>query len=170
MDEPTNHLDIASKNVLKKALKQFDGTLILVSHDRDFLQDLASSVFSFREGGIKRYLGDINYFLEQHELEDMRAVEMKTKKEKSSENASKGGKQGHADQKQKKKLQNKLSKIESEISDVEKKIGLDDVEIAKNFDLLQENEQFFKNYQQKKSRVEELMASWEVIQEQIDQI
>ncbi len=170
MDEPTNHLDIASKNVLKKALKQFDGTLILVSHDRDFLQDLASSVFSFREGGIKRYLGDINYFLEQHELEDMRAVEMKSKKEKSSENTSKGGKQGHADQKQKKKLQNKLSKLESEISDLEKKIGLDDVEIAKKFDLLQENEQFFKDYQQKKSRVEELMASWEVIQEQIDQI
>ena len=170
MDEPTNHLDIASKNVLKKALKQFDGTLILVSHDRDFLQDLASSVFSFREGGIKRYLGDINYFLEQHELEDMRAVEMKSKKEKSSENTSKGGKQGHADQKQKKKLQNKLSKLESEISDLEKKIGLDDVEIAKKFDLLQENEQFFKDYQQKKSRVEELMASWEVVQEQIDQI
>jgi len=170
MDEPTNHLDIASKNVLKKALKQFDGTLILVSHDRDFLQDLASTVFSFREGGIKKYLGDINYFLEQHELEDMRAVEMKSKKEKSSESSSKGGKQGHADQKQKKKLQNKLSKIESEISDLEKKIGSDDVEIAKNFDLLQENEQFFKAYQQKKSRVEELMASWEVIQEQIDQV
>ena len=84
MDEPTNHLDIASKNVLKRALKQFEGTLILVSHDRDFLQDLASTVYSFREGGIKEYLGDINYFLEQHELEDMRAVEMKTKKESSA--------------------------------------------------------------------------------------
>jgi len=170
MDEPTNHLDIASKNVLKKALKQFDGTLILVSHDRDFLQDLASTVFSFREGGIKKYLGDINYFLDQHELEDMRAVEMKSKKEKSSESSSKGGKQGHADQKQKKKLQNKLSKIETEISDLEKKIGSDDIEIGNNFDLLQENEQFFKAYQQKKSRVEELMASWEVVQGQIDQI
>jgi len=63
MDEPTNHLDIASKNVLKRALKQFEGTLILVSHDREFLQDLASTVYSFREGGIKEYLGDINYFL-----------------------------------------------------------------------------------------------------------
>ena len=170
MDEPTNHLDIASKNVLKKALKEFDGTLILVSHDRDFLQDLASTVFSFREGGIKQYLGDINYFLDQHELEDMRAVEMKSKKEKSSVGSVKGGKQGHADQKQKKKLQNRLSKIESEISDLEKKISNDDIEIAKNFEILQENEQFFKGYQQKKSRVEELMASWEEVQEQIDQI
>ena len=170
MDEPTNHLDIASKNVLKKALKEFDGTLILVSHDRDFLQDLASTVFSFREGGIKQYLGDINYFLDQHELEDMRAVEMKSKKEKASSGSVKSGKQGHADQKQKKKLQNKLSKIESEISDLEKKISSDDIEIAKNFEILQENEQFFKAYQQKKTRVEELMASWEEVQEQIDQI
>lgn len=170
MDEPTNHLDIASKNVLKRALKQFDGTLILVSHDRDFLQDLASTVFSFREGGIKQYLGDINYFLEQHELEDMRAVEMKTKKEKSSAGSSKVGKKGYADQKQKKKLQNKLSKIETEISDLEKKISNDDIEIAKNFEILQENEQFFKVYQQHKSRLDELMASWEEIQEQIDQI
>ena len=170
MDEPTNHLDIASKNVLKRALKQFEGTLILVSHDRDFLQDLATMVYSFREGGIKQYLGDINYFLDQHELEDMRAVEMKSKKEKASASSVKGGKQGHADQKQKKKLQNKLSKIETEISDLEKKIGNDDIEIANNFEILQENEQFFKGYEQKKSRVEELMASWEVIQEQIDQI
>jgi len=170
MDEPTNHLDIASKNVLKKALREFDGTLILVSHDRDFLQDLASTVFSFREGGIKQYLGDINYFLDQHELEDMRAVEMKSKKEKASSGSVKSGKQGHADQKQKKKLQNKLSKIESEISDLEKKISSDDIEIAKNFEILQENEQFFKAYQQKKTRVEELMASWEEVQEQIDQI
>ena len=95
---------------------------------------------------------------------------MKSKKEKSSTGSVKGGKQGHADQKQKKKLQNRLSKIESEISDLEKKISNDDIEIAKNFEILQENEQFFKGYQQKKSRVEELMASWEEVQEQIDQI
>ena len=169
MDEPTNHLDIASKNVLKRALKQFEGTLILVSHDRDFLQDLASTVYSFREGGIKEYLGDINYFLEQHELEDMRAVEMKTKKE-SIANAAKGGKQNHADQKQRKKLQNRLSKIEAEISDLEKKLINDDAQIAENFKLLQEDEQFFTLYNDKKSRVEELMSQWEEVQEQIDSI
>ena len=170
MDEPTNHLDIASKNVLKRALKQFEGTLILVSHDRDFLQDLASTVYSFREGGIKEYLGDINYFLEQHELEDMRAVEMKSKKEQTSAKASKGGKQSHLDQKQKKKLQNKLSKIEADISDLEKKIINDDAEIAENFELVKENELFFKSYQEKKSNLEDLMTLWENVQEQMDQL
>jgi len=170
MDEPTNHLDIASKNVLKKALKQFDGTLILVSHDRDFLQDLASTVYSFREGGIKEYLGDINYFLEQHEMEDMRAVEMKSEKAKPVNEAPKGGKQGHVDKKQKKKLQNRLSKIEAEISDLEKKIIDDDAEIAENFQLLQENKHFFEAYEKKKSRVEDLMMQWEEVQEQMESL
>jgi ATP-binding cassette subfamily F protein 3 len=170
MDEPTNHLDIASKNVLKKALKQFEGTLILVSHDRDFLQDLASTVYAFRDGGIKEYLGDINYFLEQHELEDMRAVEMRSEKQTQSKGAVKSGKNGHADQKQKKKLQNKLSKIEAEISVLEKKIIDDDAEIAENFNVLKENAQFFAAYEQKKSQVAELMNLWEEVQEKLESL
>ena len=61
MDEPTNHLDIKSKNVLKEALKRFEGTLILVSHDRDFLQGLTNTVYEFKDQKIKEYLGDIDY-------------------------------------------------------------------------------------------------------------
>ena len=78
MDEPTNHLDIASKNVLKEALKQFNGTLILVSHDRDFLQGLTTTVFGFKDKVIKEYLGDIDYFLEQHQIENLREAEKRT--------------------------------------------------------------------------------------------
>ena len=78
MDEPTNHLDIASKNVLKEALKQFNGTLILVSHDRDFLQGLTSTVLGFKDKIIKEYLGDIDYFLEQHQMENLREAEKRT--------------------------------------------------------------------------------------------
>ncbi|MDG1508504.1 MAG: ABC-F family ATP-binding cassette domain-containing protein, partial [Flavobacteriaceae bacterium] len=78
MDEPTNHLDIASKNVLKEALKQFNGTLIVVSHDRDFLQGLTSTVFGFKDKVIKEYLGDIDYFLEQHKMENLREAEKRT--------------------------------------------------------------------------------------------
>ena len=78
MDEPTNHLDIASKNVLKEALQSFKGTLILVSHDRDFLQGLTSTVYGFKDKEIKEYLGDIDYFLEQHKIENLREAEKKT--------------------------------------------------------------------------------------------
>ena len=75
MDEPTNHLDIKSKNVLKEALKQYEGTLLLVSHDRDFLQGMSNIVYEFKDQKIKEYLGDINFFLEQRNLENMRSEE-----------------------------------------------------------------------------------------------
>ena len=77
MDEPTNHLDIKSKNVLKQALQNFDGTLILVSHDRDFLQGLTNKVYEFKDGSIKEYLGDIDFYLEQRKVDDFRAIEKK---------------------------------------------------------------------------------------------
>ena len=78
MDEPTNHLDIQSKNVLKSALQNFDGTLILVSHDREFLQGLNDVVYEFKDQKIKPYLGDVDFYLEQRQLENMREAELKT--------------------------------------------------------------------------------------------
>jgi ATP-binding cassette subfamily F protein 3 len=79
MDEPTNHLDIKSKSVLKQALVKFDGTLILVSHDRDFLQDLTNKVYEFKSQNIKEYLGDIDFYLNQRKIEDFREIEKKDK-------------------------------------------------------------------------------------------
>jgi len=79
MDEPTNHLDIKSKNVLKQALIKFDGTLILVSHDRDFLQNLTNKVYEFKDQKIKEFLGDIDYYLDQRQVESFREIEKKEK-------------------------------------------------------------------------------------------
>merc|ERR1712098_278079 len=78
MDEPTNHLDIQSKNVLKEALANFEGTLILVSHDRDFLQGLTKTVYKFKDHQIKEFLGDIDYYLKERSIEDLREAEKKT--------------------------------------------------------------------------------------------
>lgn len=167
MDEPTNHLDMASKNVLKRALSQFEGTLILVSHDRDFLQGLAETVYSFRDSEVKEYLGDINYFLEQHEMENMREVEMRSKEKENSSGSSKG-KKDHKDQKEKKKIQNKLSKIESEISRLENALINDDAEISENFEELKSDENFFKNYHAKKEQLSDLMTSWEELHQQLE--
>lgn len=169
MDEPTNHLDIASKNVLKRALKQFEGTLILVSHDRDFLQGLTEKVYEFKDSIIKEYLGDINYFLERHNLDNMREVEKRTKI-KIDNKENNGGKKNFQNAKQKKQYQNKLSKIEAEISKLEKEVINDDAEILDNFDKVSADKYFFRNYQAKKDRVEELMASWEEVQEKVDQL
>ena len=167
MDEPTNHLDIASKNVLKKALLQFEGTLILVSHDRDFLQDLCEKVYSFKDGEIREYLGDINYFLEQHDLDNMREVEKRTRIKEVNSKVSKG-KKNFNNSKQRKKLQNRLSKIESEISNLENQIINDDSKISEDFEKYTSDENFFKNYQDKKDKVEELMEEWEKMQSALD--
>ena len=170
MDEPTNHLDIASKNVLKRALQKFEGTLIVVSHDRDFLQGLTDKVYAFKDQKIKEYLGDINYFLEQHDLEDMREVEKRTKKEveKKSVADQASSKKLFQDSKQKKQFQNKLSKVETEISKLENEIKLADVKISEDFEKLRTDESFFKNYQSKKDKLDLLMEEWEEITEKLE--
>ena len=75
LDEPTNHLDMRSKDVLKTALQQYDGTLILVSHDRDFLQGLTNRVFEFRGGNVKQYMGDINEYLRDRKVSSFKQIE-----------------------------------------------------------------------------------------------
>mgnify|MGYP001484792821 CR=1 FL=1 len=168
MDEPTNHLDIASKNVLKEALKQFNGTLILVSHDRDFLQGLTSTVFGFKDKVIKEYLGDIDYFLEQHKMENLREAEKRTVV-KVDKSASKKAHELTRDQeKQLRKLKNKLTKIETQIGDLEAEISTIDLELAENYDEVSSRPNFFENYKAKKAAVESLMSDWELVEEEVE--
>jgi ATP-binding cassette subfamily F protein 3 len=170
MDEPTNHLDIASKNVLKKALQNFNGTLILVSHDREFLQGLTDKVYGFKDKVIKEYLGDIDYFLEVHKMESLREAEKRTvvKEEKSS--SKKEQYQLSKDQeKQLRKLKNKLKKIENQISDLESEIEKIDLELAENYEEVSSRPNFFEEYKAKKRKYEELMEAWELAEEEVSQ-
>ncbi|MBD0724101.1 glycosyl transferase family 2 [Flavobacterium sp. L1I52] len=168
MDEPTNHLDIKSKNVLKAALQKFGGTLLLVSHDRDFLQGMSNIVYEFKDQKIKEYLGDINFFLEQRNMENMREVE---KKEVVKTAAPKENKKvSYEDQKKGKTLQNRLSKIESQISQLEKDIQNDDKMLASNYDKHIEDAAFFKAYNKKKEDLDQLLIDWELVQEEIDNL
>jgi ATP-binding cassette subfamily F protein 3 len=162
MDEPTNHLDIKSKNVLKQALQNFDGTLILVSHDRDFLQGLTNKVYEFKDGNIKEYLGDIDFYLEQRKVEDFRAIEKRQtevqKKEKPQEKHV-----DFQDQKKLKSLKNKLSSTESDIAKLEKEIAGIDHDLLMNYDATIAKANFFDSYQKKKKSLENLMKTWEDI-------
>ncbi len=168
MDEPTNHLDIKSKNVLKEALKNFDGTLILVSHDRDFLQGLSNTVYEFKNKKIKEYLGDINFYLEEKRINDLRDVEKKDKQEKTISDTKETAKQSYQDQKKVKSLNNKLSNIESKINKLEREIKEIDVELAINYDETIAQPNFFDNYQAKKDLLSSLMEDWEILQEEMD--
>ena len=165
MDEPTNHLDITSKNVLKKALKAFEGTLILVSHDREFLQGLTDVVYEFKDQKIKEYLGDIDFFLEQRNIENLREAEKRTV---VVETPKISHKKNYEDQKKIKSLKNKISKVETKINDLEKAIKNDDVELATNYDATVSDPTFFDRYQKRKSELEDLMNQWELLQERLD--
>jgi ATP-binding cassette subfamily F protein 3 len=166
MDEPTNHLDIKSKNVLKAALQKFGGTLMLVSHDRDFLQGMSNIVYEFKDQKIREYLGDINYFLEQRNMENMREVEKKDIAKAASPRES--NKASYEDQKKGKSLQNRLSKVESQIKQLEKDIQNDDKMLTSNYDKHIEDAAFFKAYNKKKEELDKLLLDWEIIQEEID--
>ena len=158
MDEPTNHLDIKSKNVLKKALQQFEGTLIIVSHDRDFLQGLTDKVYEFKNKNIKEYLGDIDFYLEQRAVANFR--EMEQQKETLStptKAAANAEKLSFEQQKQQKAAQNKLNKIENQIATLEEELKQMDVQMGQG---VQSND-YYKEYEQKKKMLEELMTEWE---------
>ena len=166
MDEPTNHLDIQSKEVLKQALQRFEGTLILVSHDRDFLQGLSSIVYEFRDQKIKEFLGDIDDYLSMRKLEDFRAVEKQTQQQQKTASAP----NAYKIDKQKKSLKNKLSNIEQKIAQAEKEIAEIDAELALNYDQTIAEEGFFDRYQQKKNDLEALMQEWESLSEALEGI
>ena len=165
MDEPTNHLDIKSKNVLKEALKRFEGTLILVSHDRDFLQGLTNLVYEFKDHKLKQYLGDIDYYLEKRKVENLREVEKRTV---IKETPKVKKKQSYEDQKRLKSLNNKLSNVESKINDLEREIKKIDLELEINYEEVTSKPDFFEIYQKKKTDLQEFMKKWEDIQVEIE--
>ncbi|WP_144802377.1 ribosomal protection-like ABC-F family protein [Maribacter sp. MAR_2009_72] len=158
MDEPTNHLDIKSKNVLKQACLNFEGTLILVSHDRDFLQGLTNKVYEFKDSRINEYLGDVDFYLEQRKVENFRAIEKKqtvaVEKVKPKENS-------FQDQKKLKSLKNQLSSVENKVGSLEKEIKEIDHNLLVDYDTTIQKPNFFDSYQAKKDKLEKLMQQWE---------
>lgn len=166
MDEPTNHLDIKSKNVLKQALQNFEGTLILVSHDRDFLQGLTNKVYEFKDKRIKEYLGDVDFYLEQRKVENFRSIEQKQKVEVKKETSNKSN--SFKEQKKVKNLKNQLSSVESKIGALEKEIAEIDHNLLMDYDTTIAKPNFFDKYQSKKKHLENLMGDWEKLTLQIE--
>jgi ATP-binding cassette, subfamily F, member 3 len=166
MDEPTNHLDIASKNVLKEALRNFIGTLILVSHDRDFVQGLCEKVVSFKDREVKPFLGDINAYLEFQKLSSLKELEKKApvarqeKKETDSVTYEK--------QKELKATQQKVEKLERQIARLEKEIKEIDFELEIEYDKTIAQPNFFDHYQKKKKDLEDFMETWEQLQSSLE--
>ena len=178
MDEPTNHLDIQSKEIIKIALQKFEGTVIVISHDREFLQGLCDKIFEFRDGTMKEFLGNINEYLEYRQKETIREIsaeksklsqtEVEPKVEKQNQTHSSDVKsnqaQSHFTSKEQKNLQNKLKKLEEKISDYEKEIASLEVIFAKTNPSQQELEK----YETLKKELTATMQDWEEIALQIE--
>jgi len=171
MDEPTNHLDIHSKNVLKQALNSFDGTLIVVSHDRHFLQGLSEKTLEFKNKGIKIHLGDIDYFLQEKEAENFREIEQKREESQQiveTKKTKNDYQQRKEIRKQIKKLQNKLQKTELNIEKTEAEIQLMEKELSSPTPPT--NSDFFEKYNTLKNNLNELMEVWENLHLEIEAI
>lgn len=164
LDEPTNHLDMNSKDILKNALLQYDGTLILVSHDRDFLQGLTDSLYEFRDGEVHEFKGDIFEFLEYRKIENLKALEVAKKQTASSQPVVSQNKLNYQ---QSKERERELRKLRSVVEKIEKEIELLEEEIASKDALLASgssestNPEFYKSYQQLKDTLELKMSEWE---------
>ena len=168
MDEPTNHLDIKSKNVLKSALENFEGTLLLVSHDRDFLQGLTNKVYEFKNQVIKEYLGDIDYYLEERKVADLREVEKTEKKNVTKKKSSTPI--SYEIEKKVKSLQNKISNTEAKISKLENEITKLDAELVSNYEKTMSESGFLEKYEKKKRELQAQMELWETLQEEVEQL
>lgn len=170
MDEPTNHLDIVSKELLKKALQKYTGTLILVSHDREFLEGLVDKVFDFRNGQVKEYLSGIDDYLAQIKAGSFREVEKGNslaapKEEKPIKVKIEQAKRvlSFEEEKEQKRLKNKLSRIESEISEFETKVA----DLEKKLHSGSQNQAELDNYSKLKTDLDNKMLEWEEVSEQI---
>ncbi len=171
MDEPTNHLDMNSKDVLKKSLLSFDGTLLVVSHDREFLEGLVTKTVEFRDHKVKTLLGGIEYYLEQRKLADMRAVEAKTAKSKAKKQEEKAldeatglsYKERKQLEKDKRNAAKKLAEVEENIENLEQELADWDAKLAdpKGYQELMAQTDFYPKYEQKKADLEATMELWE---------
>lgn len=168
LDEPTNHLDMDSKDILKNALIRYDGTLIIVSHDRDFLQGLTNSLYEFRNKHITEFKGDIFEYLEHRKIEDLKTLE--TSKAKDSQNKNSVVSKNKMDYEKSKewerelrKIRTKIEKTEQEIESLEAEISEIDSKLA-DPDIIQTltlDDNFYKTYQSKKDLLMQKMKLWE---------
>jgi len=168
MDEPTNHLDIASKNVLKEALVKFQGTLILVSHDRDFLQGLCEKVVAFKDRKVTPFLGDINAYLEHQKLSSLKELEKKSKPFSENSISKENDKNDFEKQKEHRGIQQKIGTLERKITVLEKEIKEIDFDLEVNYEKTISQPNFFDSYQSKKKELEVLMGQWEALQETLE--
>ncbi|HRU56891.1 MAG TPA: ABC-F family ATP-binding cassette domain-containing protein [Bacteroidales bacterium] len=174
LDEPTNHLDMQSKEILKQALLKYDGTLIVVSHDRDFLDGLVDKVYEFRNRKIKEHTGGIYDFLRMKKIESLRELETPEKQavEQKKEEDISLNKQRYLEKKEfernLRKLRKRVEDIENEIEEIENKIAEMDTKLSEPGNEALFSEEFFSRYNELKEKLSNKIALWEQYNIELD--
>ena len=173
MDEPTNHLDITSKELLKKALNEYNGSLIIVSHDRDFLQGLTRKVYEFKNNNLKEYLGDIDTFLAEKDLEDFRQLQV-SDDNKSELNVKKKNTASFYNktkfiQKKKNKIRKRIHNLEKQIEILDKYQHEIETKLAdpKEYKELSIRPGFFEEFKASQQKKDKLEIEWEKAVEEL---
>jgi ATP-binding cassette subfamily F protein 3 len=167
LDEPTNHLDMRSKDILKQALKKYDGTLLVVSHDREFLDGLTDKIFEFRDNKIREFRGGIYDFLKKRKMDSLQELNLKNSIKQTVSVKSEKADQKQIYQERKdydkeiRKTGNQLERVEKEITLVELNIAEMDREMAEGKPM---DSEFYANYQSMKDKLNPLMNEWEKLQ------
>lgn len=163
LDEPTNHLDIRSKEILKKALLDYEGTVVMVSHDRDFMKGMCTRLFEFREGHVKEHLGGIEEFMELRKVERLNELDLEKKEIKKEVVVEKKKPEVNANEQEQKQIRGKIKKSEEEIERLEKEIKICDDKLSNPETQNQSvnDKAFMLNYNSLKSQLEKEMENWE---------
>jgi len=175
LDEPTNHLDMRSKDVLKDAIKAFDGTVIVVSHDREFLDGLVTKVYEFGNKKVREHLGGIYEFLQYKKMDTLRELEISTSLKAASEVVDKPVSDNKMSYEARKEHSRKIRKAEKAVEEIEKEVSALEVEIA-NMDKLLElpenasDNEFIQQYQKKQREIEQKVYEWEILCEELEQL
>lgn len=163
LDEPTNHLDIRSKEILKRALMDYEGTVVMVSHDRDFMKGMCNRLFEFREGKVKEHLGGIEEFMELRKVERLNELDLEKKEKKEVVQEKKKQQEPDAREQEQKQVRSQIKKAEEEIERLEKEIKACDDKLSNptTYNQLVNDKAFFDNYNSLKKKLESEMARWE---------
>jgi len=168
LDEPTNHLDMMSKDVLKQAIQEYTGTLIVVSHDREFLSGLTDKTIEFRDKKLNEYLGDVNYFLEKRSMDNMRQVELQ--KPVGQPVVSEKRQMTNEERNEKKRLQRLVQNLEKKIEQLEQEIAAHEAEMADPvFFEKADSSDFIRKYNEKKANLGTAMTEWEEAQSVLEE-
>lgn len=173
LDEPTNHLDMRSKDVLKDAIRAFNGTAIIVSHDREFLDGLVTKVYEFGNIKIREHLGGIYDFLQYKKMENLQELEINTALKRNEPDEEKSSSENKLNYEARKELNKKIRKAEKDVSDAESIISTleNDIKLMEN--QMQQSEvasdpDFVMKFQKKQRELEQKMYEWEILNEELD--